>query len=362
MLFNMQELAAIVKKSKEAKGTLNLDVEAAKIIVDETGKAIDVKLRDRGISEGIIEQFMILANETVASHIFWQNLPNIYRVHPQPQLKKIRLFSQLVRPLGYSIKGDQNGIHPSQLQEILEQVKDDDNKNIITTLLLRSLPKAFYSAENLKHFGLASECYSHFTSPIRRYSDLLLHRLVRLYSSSASIDYSSLQESIIYISEHVSITERKAIEIEREVNDMKMAEYMESHIGEEFSGAVSGFNQVGLYVELDNTIEGFIRFLSINVGEDYYYDETRMIAVSSKGRVINLGDKMIVRVENSSKKLRQIDFSVVKFLTSKRKSKVQDGKNSFSRPNRPHNKSNSNRKPGSNRSYKGGSRRRSKSR
>jgi ribonuclease R len=357
MLFNMKELADIVRKNKESKGSLNLDVDEVKIIVDEKGKAIDIKKRDRGISEGLIEQFMILANETVASHIYWQNLPCIYRVHPQPQLKKIRFFSQLIRPLGYSINSDQNGIHPSQLQDILNAVKDDENKNIISTLLLRSLPKAYYSAENLKHFGLASDCYSHFTSPIRRYSDLLLHRLVRLYSSNASYDYNSLQEKIVYISEHVSITERKAIEMEREVNDMKMAEYMESHIGEEFSGVVSGFNQVGLYVELDNLIEGFVKFYSIDSGDDYNYDEYKMMAVSTKGRIIKLGDKVVVRCEAASKKLRQIDFSLVNFIGGKRKNKEIDFKNKYNKPNRPKNKSSSSRKSGSSRRYSGESRR-----
>lgn len=323
MLFVMRDLADILRKSKQKKGMLNLDVDEPKIIVDETGKCIDVKVRERGVSEGIIEQFMILANETVASHLYFQNLPNIYRVHPQPQLKKIRHFAQLIKPLGYTLTGDQNGIHPSQLQKILDESKENENSNIIASLLLRSLPKAFYSGENLKHFGIASSAYSHFTSPIRRYSDLLLHRLIKEYMKNEIIDYTPLIAKIVYIAEQVSVTERKAIEIEREVNAMKMAEYMEDHIGEEFEGRVSGFNQVGVYVELDNTVEGFVRFNSINEYEDYYYDEQRMIAVSSKGRVVNLGERVLVRVESASKKLRHIDFSIVRFFKTKKENKEQ---------------------------------------
>ncbi|HHU29015.1 TPA: ribonuclease R [bacterium] len=323
MLFVMRDLADILRKSKQKKGMLNLDVDEPKIIVDETGKCIDVKVRERGVSEGIIEQFMILANETVASHLYFQNLPNIYRVHPQPQLKKIRHFAQLIKPLGYTLTGDQNGIHPSQLQKILDESKENENSNIIASLLLRSLPKAFYSGENLKHFGIASSAYSHFTSPIRRYSDLLLHRLIKEYMKNEIIDYTPLIAKIVYIAEQVSVTERKAIEIEREVNAMKMAEYMEDHIGEEFEGRVSGFNQVGVYVELDNTVEGFVRFNSINEYEDYYYDEQRMIAVSSKGRVVTLGERVLVRVESASKKLRHIDFSIVRFFKTKKENKEQ---------------------------------------
>lgn len=330
MLFVMKDLADLLSKTKTKNGMLDLDVDEAKIIVDENGKCIDVKLRESGISEGIIEQFMILANETVASHLFYQNLPNIYRVHPQPQLKKIRQFAQLIKPLGYTLGADQNGVHPSQIQRLLQEAKENGNSNIIATLLLRSLPKAFYSAENIKHFGLASSCYSHFTSPIRRYSDLLLHRLIKLYLSGEEFDYTPLVAKIVYIAEQVSITERKAISIEREVNAMKMAEYMEDHIGEEFKGKVSGFNQFGLYVELENSIEGFVRYTSISHNEDFYFDEQRMTAVSNKARVVTLGEEVIIKVEASSKKLRQIDFSIVKFINAKGKSKTS--KNTKEKP------------------------------
>lgn len=321
MLLKMKELADIVRKEREGRGALDLDVAEGKVIVNEFGKAIDVIKRTRGDAEMLIEDFMILANETTAKHIYWQELPFIYRVHDQPKLKKLELLKGLVATLGFKIKGDANGIHPKELQSLLNRSQDSPYHDVIATLMLRSLAKAVYSADNIGHFGLGSSCYTHFTSPIRRYPDLMVHRLLKLYNKEGYYlkNVAAQLEKVVYIAESTSLSERKAVELEREVTDMKKAEYMLDKIGEKFEGIVSGFIESGMFIELDNTVEGLVRFDEME--DDYYnYIAASMMAVgeATKKR-ISLGDRVKVKVVSVEKAKGQINFLFLQNLTRTKK-------------------------------------------
>jgi ribonuclease R len=308
MLQDMLELAQIVRTERESRGALDLDVPEAKILVDEQGKPTDVVLRERGEGERLIEDFMVVANETVASHVYWQSLPFIYRVHESPKQKKLDLLSAMVKSFGYALKGDKTGIHPKELQSLMQRTKGKPEHVVIATMLLRSLAKADYRGENLGHFGLASSCYTHFTSPIRRYPDLLVHRLLKVYLKRPNkIDYVGLEEEINYLALQSSICERRAIDLERAVEDMKKAEYMQDKVGATFHGVVSGIIDQGFFVELPNTIEGMVRFESMN---DYYvFDPKKMVATGSGSKkVISLGKKMRVKVKGADKNTGQIEF------------------------------------------------------
>jgi ribonuclease R len=309
MLTDAIELSYILRKKREERGALDLDVDEAKIIVDKQGKPLDIVLRDRDDAEKLIEDFMVFANECVATHIYWQNLPFVYRIHDKPKTEKIMNFSRLIRPLGYLLKGENNGIHPKELQSLLNRIKDDNVKDVISSLMLRSLAKAKYDIKNVGHFGLASDCYTHFTSPIRRYPDLMVHRLLKLYSNyEASYDLDELYEKTMYQAEQSSIYERRAVSLERDVESMKMAEYMEDKIGYVYVGRITGMIQTGFFVSLDNLIEGMIRFDTMK--DDYYnYDEKRMVIVGEGSKkVLKLGDKIKVKVKSASKQPGQIDF------------------------------------------------------
>lgn len=309
MLTDAIELSYILRKKREERGALDLDVDEAKIIVDKQGKPLDIVLRDRDDAEKLIEDFMVFANECVATHIYWQNLPFVYRIHDKPKTEKIMNFSRLIRPLGYLLKGENNGIHPKELQSLLNRIKDDNVKDVISSLMLRSLAKAKYDIKNVGHFGLASDCYTHFTSPIRRYPDLMVHRLLKLYSNyEASYDLDELYEKTMYQAEQSSIYERRAVSLERDVESMKMAEYMEDKVGYVYVGRITGMIQTGFFVSLDNLIEGMIRFDTMK--DDYYnYDEKRMVIVGEGSKkVLKLGDKIKVKVKSASKQSGQIDF------------------------------------------------------
>lgn len=311
MLNEALELAHILRKFKEKRGYLDLDVEEAKIIVDEKGKPLDVVLRDRDEGEKLIEDFMIAANETVASHIYWQNLPFVYRVHDKPKQAKFNEFTRLIEPLGYKIKGERNGVHPLELQSLLKRVKGKSVYDVVATLMLRSLAKAVYQTENIGHFGLASDCYTHFTSPIRRYPDLMVHRLLKMYANSKPHKLDELREELEYQAQMASFTERRAIELERRVDDMKKAEYMMDKIGKQYIGKISGMISSGMFVALDNTIEGFIKFDDME--DDYYkYDDKKMFVIGeATHRVYKFGDKVRVEVKSANKEMRKVDFYLI---------------------------------------------------
>lgn len=335
MFYLMQELALILRNKKYSRGAIDFDVNEAKVLVDNNGKAVDVVLRERGESDKIIEEFMLKANETVAQHFKWMDIPFIYRVHEHPKLKKLQQFVAVIKPLGYSIKGSLEKVYPKELNAILEASKDTKEHSIIATLLLRSMQKARYDAECLGHFGLSDEYYTHFTSPIRRYPDLLVHRLIRTYLFEERYDLvNHYQEIIPYLAEQSSSRERIAIDVEREVTDMKMAEYMSEHIGEEYEGVISSVTSFGFFVELENTVDGLVHIT--NLLDDYYhYDEQRMMLKGeSTGNTYSLSDKVKVRVTTVSKKEGTIDFELVsqkKRIQKKKTIKFNDkkGKTSY---------------------------------
>lgn len=296
------------------KGSLDFELDEVKIICDELGRACDVQRRVREDGEKMIEQFMIIANETVATCIYNMDLPFIYRVHDVPSEEKIEEFMKFISILGYSVKAKLKDIKPKTMQEILEQLKDKKEFETLSSRLLRSMRKAKYQRENIGHFGLASECYTHFTSPIRRYPDLLVHRLLRKYLFDHEIDkdIDKLALKIDAIAEQSSEREIAAVEAEREVDDMKMAEYMEGHIGEIYEGKVSGLTNFGMFIELDNMVEGLVHISSI--GKDYYSYNSDIMAIIGEAtkEMFRLGDKVKIKVIGASKESKQIDFTLVR--------------------------------------------------
>ena len=312
----MHELSKILRKDKIKRGYLDFDVDEAKIIVDEDCHPIEIKPRERGIGENLIEDFMIIANECVASHIFYLDLPGIYRIHEEPKEDKIRDFLIYIGILGYNYKGNVKDMSPKTVQGLLEFLKDKKEFKILSSLLLRNMKKAVYSPNNVGHFGLASKIYTHFTSPIRRYPDTTIHRLLKDYVFHPNLSEGNIrkwQQKLVFISENSSAKERASINCEREVEDMKMAEYMEDHIGEEFDGMISSIVNFGMFVELDNLVEGMCRFEDM---KDYFhFDEKTMSATGEKTRVVyKMGDRVRIKVVAASKEEQTIDFMIIKKL------------------------------------------------
>ena len=310
----MAELAEILRKFKVRRGYIDFGVQEAKILVDENCKPTDVVIRERGVGENLIEDFMIAANECVASHIFYMSLPFVYRIHEVPEEERIRSFLAFVSSLGYNVAGDIKDVKPTTMQRILKSLEDKPEFKILSSLLLRSMKKAVYRPENLGHYGLASPCYTHFTSPIRRYPDTTVHRLLRTYLFKGKVDMGTVkkwEQRLVYITEHSSERERASIECEREVEDMKMAEYMEEHIGEEFEGMISSVTNFGMFVELDNLIEGLVPLREMN--DFFHYDEERMTLTGERTNVkYSIGDRVVVKVVRASREEKTIDFEVIK--------------------------------------------------
>ena len=310
----MAELAEILRKFKVRRGYIDFGVQEAKILVDENCKPTDVVIRERGVGENLIEDFMIAANECVASHIFYMSLPFVYRIHEVPEEERIRSFLAFVSSLGYNVAGDIKDVKPTTMQRILKSLEDKPEFKILSSLLLRSMKKAVYRPENLGHYGLASPCYTHFTSPIRRYPDTTVHRLLRTYLFKGKADMGTVkkwEQRLVYITEHSSERERASIECEREVEDMKMAEYMEEHIGEEFEGMISSVTNFGMFVELDNLIEGLVPLREMN--DFFHYDEERMTLTGERTNVkYSIGDRVVVKVIRASREEKTIDFEVIK--------------------------------------------------
>ncbi len=319
----MSELAQILRKNKENRGYIDFDIDESKIIVDDKGKAIDVTLRNRGTGEKLIEDFMIAANETVATHVYYMELPFIYRVHGEPNEEKINNFMRFLNILGYKVKEDTKKLTPKTMQNILGQLKDKKEFHLLSALLLRSMQKAIYDTNNIGHFGIASKCYTHFTSPIRRYPDTTVHRLLHTYLFDNNINNDTInyyERELPFVAEHTSNMERRSIECERAVDDMKKAEYMMEHIGEEFDGIISSVLNFGMFVELPNLIEGLVRLDSLK-GDYYTYDETTFTIRGNKDkRGYRLGDSVKVRVIAADKEKRTIDFEVVKDGDTKQES------------------------------------------
>lgn len=314
-LKEMNTLAHILRKEKMGRGYIDFNLDEPEIIQDENGKAIDIVRVVREDGEKMIEDFMIAANETVASHIYNMDLPFIYRVHGAPNSDKIDDFTNLLKALGYTLKTRTLDMTPKTMQNVLEELDDKPEFKILSSLLLRSMRKAEYSKENIGHFGLASKAYTHFTSPIRRFPDLTVHRLLKKYLvekdfSMATINY--LNNALVSIAQHSSEREVAAQNAERDVDDMKMAEYMESHIGEIYEGVISSVTSFGFFVELPNLIEGLVHVNSLKGDYFNYVPELLSLIGNTTKKTYRIGDKVKVKCVGASKERAMIDFEVVK--------------------------------------------------
>ena len=314
-LKEMNILAHTLRKEKMGRGYIDFNLDEPEIIQDENGKAIDIVRVVREDGEKMIEDFMIAANETVASHIYNMDLPFIYRVHGAPNSDKIDDFTNLLKALGYTLKTRTLDMTPKTMQNVLKELDDKPEFKILSSLLLRSMRKAEYSKENIGHFGLASKAYTHFTSPIRRFPDLTVHRLLKKYLvekdfSMATINY--LNNALVSIAQHSSEREVAAQNAERDVDDMKMAEYMESHIGEIYEGVISSVTSFGFFVELPNLIEGLVHVNSLKGDYFNYVPELLSLIGNTTKKTYRIGDKVKVKCVGASKERAMIDFEVVK--------------------------------------------------
>lgn len=325
----MLEMAEVLKKKRHMRGSIEFDVKEAKIKVDDAGFPVDIIYRERGISEEIIEEFMLLANETVAQHFEKLGLPFIYRVHEKPNAEKLQRLYKMTRLFGYTIKGKKDDVHPKALQKMLEVVEGKKEASMINKMMLRAMEKARYAENNLGHFGLAATFYTHFTSPIRRYPDLIVHRMIRTFlfekSDSDNEIISHFNSIMPEIAEHTSKKERGAIECERDVIDMKKAEYMSQFIGDTFDGIISSVTKWGIYVELPNTVEGLVRLQDLK--DDFYVfnEDTMTIIGRHRKHVYRMGDEVKIKVKAANKDEGAIDFAIV---VKARKAKQSQGRDS----------------------------------
>lgn len=311
----MEELANILKNKRMEQGYLNLDIPESKIDLDIDGKVINVSKYETNFANEIIEQFMLVANETVAEKFFWLEAPFIYRVHEEPDLEKIQELNKFLFNFGLKIKANKDNIYPKEFSKILEEVKGKEEEKVVSNLILRTLKVARYEAENKGHFGIASKYYCHFTSPIRRYPDLFIHRIISEYLKE---NYDVSEKFIEYYktqaddrAKQSSEREKIATKVEREAEKLKKAEYMENKVGKEYKGIVSSITSFGMFVELENTIEGLVRFEDL--GDEYFiYDEDRKRLIGEKtNKIYKIGDKVKIRVKSANKFLRQIDFELL---------------------------------------------------
>ena len=312
---NMEELAIILKNRRMEQGYLNLDIPESKIGLDIDGKVVSVGKYETSFANEIIEQFMLSANETIAEKFYWLQAPFIYRVHEKTDIEKIQELNKFLINFGLKIKANKDNIYPKEFAKILEETKGKEEEKVVSNLVLRTLKLARYEAENKGHFGIASKYYCHFTSPIRRYPDLFIHRVISKYlEENYDVKENWIEEHQKQAEDRAkqsSEREKIATKVEREAEDLKKAEYMESRIGEEYEGIVSSITSFGMFVELENTIEGLIRF--DDLGDEYFiYDEDRKQLIGEySNKVYKIGDKVKIRVKKASKILRQIDFEVI---------------------------------------------------
>ena len=311
MLKVMEELSLILRRKRDIRGAIDFEFPERKIITDENGKAIDVTKYERRTSHKIIEEFMLVCNETVAEHYYWLNMPFVYRVHEDPDEEKMYEFSKFIHNFGYTLKG--NDVHPKELQQLLNKIKDTKEESLINTMMLRSLKKAIYSPDASTHFGLAAKYYCHFTSPIRRYPDLQIHRIIKgqingRYSEEA---LQKLFERTAMVAEQSSKMERVADEVERDTDKIKIAEFMSDKIDEEYEGVISGVTNFGIFVELENTVEGLVHIS--NMVDDYYIydDEKKELFGQGSHKVFKIGDSVKIRVDKVNIAKAEIDFALI---------------------------------------------------
>ena len=311
----MEELAHILKERREKAGSLSLDIPETKVILDEDGYAIDITKYELCFANEIIEQFMLTANETVAEKFFWLEAPFIYRVHEEPDMEKVTELNKFLFNFGYKVKCSKETVHPTAFEEVLRKIKGTKEERIVSNLVLRTLKVARYEAENLGHFGIASKYYCHFTSPIRRYPDLFIHRIISKYIEEnyqlSDDEIEKYRGQAEKYAKQSSDREKIAQKVERDSVDLKMAEYMQDKIGNEYDGIISSITSFGVFVELENTVEGLVRFSDL--GDDYFiYDEDRKTLLGERTKILyKIGDKMRIRVIRADKVSRQIDFEKI---------------------------------------------------
>ena len=307
----MEELCNILRAKRTRRGAIDFEIAEAKIILNELGKPIEIKPYEREIANRMIEEFMLAANETVAEHMFWTHLPFVYRIHENPDEEKLAKFKEFIYNLGYTIHWTEE-IRPKSFQEILEKVKGKNEETVVSTLLLRSMMQARYAPECAGHFGLAAQYYCHFTSPIRRYPDLQIHRIIKehLHGKIDEKRTNKLKNIVGFAAKQSSEMERKAQDAEREVDDLKKAEYMKDKIGEEFEGIISSVTSFGLFVELPSTIEGLVHITDLD--DDYYiFNESHLSLIGERTKKIyKLGDKVKVECINVDIENREIFFRI----------------------------------------------------
>lgn len=313
MFETMKDLAQVLREKRKKRGSIDFDFPESKIILDEKGKPVEIKPYERNVATKIIEEFMLLANETIAENFFWQELPFVYRNHETPDPEKMLKLSLFISNFGHGLKTTNEEIHPKELQKLLTKIDGTPEEALISRLTLRSMKQARYTSVCTGHFGLAAKYYTHFTSPIRRYPDLQIHRIIKesidgKLESKRIKHYNSILPEV---AEHSSITERVAEEAERDTIKLKKVEYMQRHLGEEFVGVVSGITNYGMYVELANTCEGMVHVNSMI--DDYYFynEETYEMIGKEKNKKYKLGQKVKIKVEKVDKILRVIDFILV---------------------------------------------------
>lgn len=310
----MEELANILKERRKIAGSLELDIPESKIILDKHGIAVDVKKYEMYFTNELIEQFMLTTNETVAEKFYWLEAPFIYRVHEVPDMEKIEELNKFLWNLGYKIKGSKDNIHPKAFAEVLEEIQGKPEERVVSNLVLRTLKIARYENENKGHFGIASKYYCHFTSPIRRYPDLFIHRIISRYLENnyqlSDEQLEKYQEQSLRYAESSSDREKIAQKVERDAEDIKKAEFMQDKIGEEYDGIISSITSFGVFVELENTVEGLIRF--DDLGDEYFiYDENKKTLQSEKSKkMYKIGDSIRIRVIFADKLTRRIDFQL----------------------------------------------------
>jgi len=310
----MQTLAEILFYKRKKRGAIDFDFKEAKVLVDEEGTAVDVVIRERSVGERLIEEFMLCANETVAEHFHWLDVPFIHRIHEQPDEGKLEHFFEFLGGLGYVVKGTANEIHPLELQKVLDRVEGEPEELVISKLMLRSMKQAKYDPHSIGHFGLSTDFYTHFTSPIRRYPDLIVHRLIRAYLIQGKMDHDTIKkwkESLPDIAKHTSAMERVAVETERDVDDLKKAEYMLDKIGEQFTGIISSVTSFGLFVELENTVEGLVHVSYMT--DDYYHYSDRHHALIGEmtKKVYKIGQEVEIKVSDVNMDEHAVDFLLV---------------------------------------------------
>lgn len=314
MFERMQELASLLRQKRMSRGSIDFDFPETKIILDKNGKPLSIAPYERNVATKIIEDFMLIANETVAQDYFWQELPFVYRTHETPDDEKIHKLATLIGNFGYTLHIGASEVHPKELQKLLGKIDGTDEEALISRLTLRSMKQAKYTTDNTGHFGLAASCYCHFTSPIRRYPDLQIHRIIKenLRGKLNDKRIAHYEKILPEVAKHSSEMERRADEAERETDKLKKAEYMEEHLGEVFEGVISSVTGWGIYVELPNTVEGLVHITALDDDFYHYQEETFELIGEATNKHYKLGQKVRVAAVSVDKLLRTIDFELAK--------------------------------------------------